>query len=100
MEFLKQLDKKDIYLYELSKLEEKYTGADKLYFLRQDGVTLSSLLRNKEIVAKKIAKTVADEEYQLSTASVQTITVNNKEREIYRSMENIGFIFVPYTYIS
>ncbi len=83
MKFLKQLDKKDIYLYELSKLEEKYTGAEKLYFLREVGVTLSSLLRNKEIVAKKIAKTVADEEYQLSTASVKTITVNNKEREIY-----------------
>jgi len=83
MKFLKQLQNKEVYLYELSKLEEKWTASDKRFFLRQEGVTLSSFLRNKEAVAKNIARSVAKGEYSLSPANIKTINVNNKERVIY-----------------
>jgi hypothetical protein len=84
MSFLKQLKNKDIYLYELSKLEEKYTDQDKLLFLRQNNVTLSNILYNKVDVSKKIAKSISMEEYHLSPAETFKITVSKKERELFR----------------
>jgi hypothetical protein len=71
------------YRSQLAKLHAKHAQSWRMYQLKQDEVTLASLVSNESQFAKVMARTVAKENYQLRHAELKTVTVNNKERELF-----------------
>lgn len=83
MNFISQLNSSKTYLNEITRIEEKYYYTDKMLFLRQDDVTLSHIVYNKEKVAKQLAKSIQKEEYEFKPAKTQIIKAGEKNREIF-----------------
>ena len=54
-----------------------------MYHLKQDEVSLASLVSNESKFSKAMAATVVKENYQLRYAELKTVTINNKERELF-----------------
>lgn len=72
-----------LYVEQINRLHRKHLNTSRLYELRQDDVSLASLILKRGVVARLIANTVAAGAYRLEPARVRTITAGSKRRIVF-----------------
>jgi hypothetical protein len=77
------LSDKRRYEAEIDALHQRHLFTRRLYELRQDDVSLASVVLDKARVAKLLARAVARGSYELETGKLRRISVNGKERVVY-----------------
>jgi hypothetical protein len=71
------------YERQIDRLHRRYLFTRELYELRQDDVSLASVVLNRARVAKVLARTAARGEYALEPAQVRRIRVERKTRVVF-----------------
>lgn len=67
----------------IARLHERYLLSSRLYELRQDDVSLASVVLNRGRVARLLARDVATGRYALEPGELRTIRARGKLREVY-----------------
>ena len=70
------------YEREIDRLHSKHLFTRTLYELRQENVSLASLIQKRSKVAKLLARSVARGEYRLEPGQVREIEVDGKVRAV------------------
>ncbi len=83
MNFFSQLNDPKTYLDEISRIEDRYYCTEKMLCLRQDDVTLSHIIFNKQKIAKQLALSMQKEQYRFAPATTRTCKIKDKKREIF-----------------
>lgn len=71
------------YERQIDRLHRRYLFTRQLYELRQDDVSLASVVLNRSRFARVLARTVGRGEYELEPAQLRTIRVEGKERVVF-----------------
>jgi hypothetical protein len=83
VDFHARLGDHRLYAGQLERLHEKYLMSRTLYELRQDGVSLASLIQDKTRVARLLAKTVERGEYESQPATIARIETGGNHRVVF-----------------
>jgi hypothetical protein len=70
------------YEAQVDRLHKRHLFDGAMYHLRQDGVSLASLVLHRGAVARKLARAVASGTYQLHPATTRLIRVEGKQRAV------------------
>lgn len=71
------------YEREIEHLHKKHLLSRRLYEMRQEGVSLASLVMRRSRVARLIARAVANGSYRFEPATIRTIRADDKVREVF-----------------
>jgi hypothetical protein len=71
------------YEAQIDRLHQRHLFDGGMHWLRQDGVTLATLVLHRVTAARKIALAVSSGTYQLQPASVRRIRVDGKKRAVF-----------------
>jgi hypothetical protein len=71
------------YERQIERLHQRYLLTSRLYELRQDDVSLASIVINRGKVARLLAKEVASGRYELEPGELRTIRARHKLREVF-----------------
>jgi Reverse transcriptase (RNA-dependent DNA polymerase) len=71
------------YERQIERLHQRYLLTSRLYELRQDDVSLASIVINRGKVARLLAKEVASGRYRLEPGELRTIRARHKLREVF-----------------
>jgi hypothetical protein len=71
------------YERQIERLHERYLLTSRLYELRQDDVSLASIVMNRGKVARLLARDVARGAYALEPGEMRTIRARHKLREVF-----------------
>src|SRR5689334_1531319 len=70
------------YERQIERLHHRHLQSGRLYEIRQDDVTLASVVMHRGRVARLLARDVDRGRYVLEPGELRTIRVRNKEREV------------------
>jgi len=71
------------YERQIERLHQRYLMTSRLYELRQDNVSLASIVMNRGKVARLLAREVAEGRYELEPGELRTIRARGKLREVF-----------------
>lgn len=71
------------YERQIERLHQRHLLTGRLYDLRQDGVSLASVVLNRSRVARLLARDVSRGDYVLTPGELRTIRARGKLREVY-----------------
>jgi hypothetical protein len=71
------------YERQIERLHQRYLLTSRLYELRQDDVSLASIVINRGRVARLLAREVSGGRYQLEPGELRTIRARHKLREVF-----------------
>ena len=71
------------YRRQIEKLHSKYLFCRRLYLLKQDQVSLATVVMHRRKVARLLARAVERGAYRLSPAEIRVIRTDGKERSVY-----------------
>jgi Reverse transcriptase (RNA-dependent DNA polymerase) len=71
------------YERQIERLHERYLATSRLYELRQDDVSLATIVLNRGKVARLLARAVERGEYELEPGELKTIRAKDKLREVF-----------------
>jgi hypothetical protein len=71
------------YERQIERLHQRYLLSSRLYELKQDDVSLASIVMNRGKVARLLAKEVGSGRYQLQPGELRTIRARHKTREVF-----------------
>jgi hypothetical protein len=71
------------YERQIERLHERYLSTSRLYELRQDDVSLATIVLNRGKVARLLARAVERGEYELEPGELKTIRAKDKLREVF-----------------
>lgn len=71
------------YERQIERLHERYLSTGRLYELRQDDVSLATIVLNRGKVARLLARAVERGEYELEPGELKTIKAKDKLREVF-----------------
>jgi hypothetical protein len=71
------------YADEIDRLHRRFLSTRQLYDLKQDGVSLASLVQHREAVAKLLAGEVAANRYELSPGEARLLRDDGQRRIVY-----------------
>ena len=71
------------YERQIERLHQRYLLTSRLYEMRQDDVSLASIVMNRGKVARLLAREVAEGRYALEPGVLRTIRARHKMREVF-----------------
>jgi reverse transcriptase-like protein len=71
------------YERQIERLHQRYLLSSRLYELKQDDVSLASIVMNRGKVARLLAKEVGSGRYRLEPGELRTIRARHKTREVF-----------------
>lgn len=71
------------YERQIERLHQRYLLSSRLYELKQDDVSLASIVMNRGKVARLLADDVASGRYELEPGELRTIRARHKTREVF-----------------